>query len=457
MIHEIIEGNCEEILRELNHQEFFSGIHLTFLDPPFNQDKAYNHHNDNMPEDEYWAWMKRVTKQIYGLTVDGGSIYFMQREKNADYVIETLRRTGWQFQNLIIWQKLAGGVPSKFRFGKRYQVIAFFTKGKKAKTFNNLRYEPPLLAMHEYERETGMYLTDVWEDIRELTSGFFAGDEAIRINNGELFSKEGKRFHKQQTPIELLTRIILTSTKVGDFVLDPFAGTGVTSIVAKQLKRNSISIELDPVNVRLIKQRLEMMREADNINKFYYNYLYSENLDKIWSGIENNGKLENYYYKKIPKRNLNDVKLMEETIKNILINSLNIGDDVIKTDFRFKDKNNKIHRFELVVYIKPNINLIFRITYAKTNQQADFWIKRIQYEQEIVKEKEPESQYYAIIAGKSFNKNLFNLENENLREILISFPGWGKILKLPNFLEKIQSLNIINSIKSKKQVSLDNF
>ena len=37
-------------------KEYFKGIHLTFLDPPFNQGKQYNSHMDNMPEKEYWNW-----------------------------------------------------------------------------------------------------------------------------------------------------------------------------------------------------------------------------------------------------------------------------------------------------------------------------------------------------------------------------------------------------------------
>ena len=213
MIHEVIQGDCEMEFDSLKNLDFFNGIHLTFLDPPFNQDKEYNRHNDSMPEKDYWNWMKRITKKIYDTTVEGGAIYFMQREKNADFVLETLKKTGWTYQNLIIWQKLAGGVPSNFRYGKKYQIIAFFTKGKKPITFNNLRYEPPLLAMHKYERETGMYLTDIWEDIRELTSGYFAGEEAIRIKDNVVFASEGDRFHKQQSPIKLLTRIVLTSSR----------------------------------------------------------------------------------------------------------------------------------------------------------------------------------------------------------------------------------------------------
>ena len=67
----------------------------------------------------------------------------MQREKNTEYVLRTLRETGWTFQNLIIWSKMTSAVPSKIRFNKKFQIIAFFTKGSKPMIFNNLRYEPP--------------------------------------------------------------------------------------------------------------------------------------------------------------------------------------------------------------------------------------------------------------------------------------------------------------------------
>jgi len=300
LIHEIIQGDCVKEL-DIIKDKFkdlgnFQGIHLTFLDPPFNQGKEYNHHDDDMPTEEYWNWMKTVIQKIYNLTVEGGAIYFMQREKNAEFVLRALRETGWTYQNLIAWNKLTSAIPSKIRFSKKYQIIAYFTKGEKPATFNILRYEPPLLATYEYERESGMYVTDIWSDIRELTSGFLAGGEAIRIKNNQLFTKEGERFHKQQSPVELLTRIILASSNVGYFVLDPFAGTGVTAIVAKQLKRNSISIELDPINVKVINKRLELMREDDDINRFYSNYIYTENLDTIWFGEpnSNNIKMENY-------------------------------------------------------------------------------------------------------------------------------------------------------------------
>jgi len=150
--------------------------------------------------------------------------------------------------------------------------------------FNKLRINPPLPSNYKFDRENGVYLTDVWDDIRELTAGYFAGDEALRKPNGD-------KFHKQQSPLALLLRIILSSTKIGDTVLDPFAGTGTTLVVAEQIERKSIGVEIDPDNVQCIKNRLKEIRESDNIQKFQKDYIYTENLNEIWDiGLDNSTK-----------------------------------------------------------------------------------------------------------------------------------------------------------------------
>lgn len=249
---------------------------MTFLDPPFNQDKEYNSWDDNLPEEKYWKIMEDVCKRVFEITSRGGAIYFMQREKNAEFVLKCLRETGWTLQNLIIWKKKTSAVPCSNKFGKHFQVIAFATRGEKPRIFNRLRISPPLPPNYKYERENGVYLTDVWDDIRELTAGYFAGDEAIRKENGE-------RFHKQQSPIELLLRITLSSTVAGDIVLDPFAGTGTTLVVAEQLGRKSIGIEIDIDNVRGIQSRLATVSQADNVMRFYKDYIYTENFKDIWN------------------------------------------------------------------------------------------------------------------------------------------------------------------------------
>src|SRR5262249_14488195 len=153
-------------------------VDLTFLDPPFNQQKDYALHNDAMPDDKYWEMMTAVCHSIFQLTTSGGAIYFMQREKNTEAVLRCLRETGWTFQNLIIWKKKTSAVPVQGRYGKHYQIIAYATKGAKPRVFNRLRITPPLPSNYKYEREGGIFVTDVWDDIRELTAGYFAGPEA---------------------------------------------------------------------------------------------------------------------------------------------------------------------------------------------------------------------------------------------------------------------------------------
>jgi len=268
----IIEGDC---LKYLNDGSI-TGIHLTFLDPPYRQGKDYRFFDDKQPAWKYWSWLKEILHGVFDATVDGGAIYFMQREKNTEQVLRVLRKTGWKFQNLVIWKKKTSAVPGNSRFSKQYQIIAYATKGDKPRIFNKLRIDLPPLPEHKYVRENGVYLTDVWDDIRELTSGYFAGDEAIRDN-------KGNRVHTQQSPVALLLRIILSSTLPRDTILDPLAGTGTTLVVAHQLGRNSIGIEIDPDYVKIIKNRLETLRPSDNIFQCYDYYRFTPNLREIWN------------------------------------------------------------------------------------------------------------------------------------------------------------------------------
>jgi len=269
--YKVLNEDCIKWLD--NHSE--ENIHLTFIDPPFRQGKDYRFFDDNQPEEKYWNWLEDVLSKVYRITVKGGAVYFMQREKNTENVLRILRKTKWVFQNLIIWKKKTSAIPSEIRYSKQYQIIAFATKGERPRAFNKLRIDLPTPPEYKYGRSNGVYVTDVWDDIRELTSGYFAGDEAIRDN-------EGNRVHTQQSPVALLLRIILSSTLPGDIILDPFAGSGTTLVVAYQLKRNSIGIEIDPEYVELIKKRLSHLRSADNIMKYYDYYRYTHKLKEIW-------------------------------------------------------------------------------------------------------------------------------------------------------------------------------
>src|SRR3989338_7692030 len=93
--NKVYEGNCLDILPRIQDK-----IDLTFLDPPFNQNKDYKFHNDNLSDEEYWGMMLEVNKKIFKAASRGGAIYFMQREKNTK-AASLLQMSGMIFVSLL--------------------------------------------------------------------------------------------------------------------------------------------------------------------------------------------------------------------------------------------------------------------------------------------------------------------------------------------------------------------
>jgi site-specific DNA-methyltransferase (adenine-specific) len=63
--------------------------------------------------------------------------------------------------------------------------------------------------------------------------------------------------HPTQKPVELLNRIVLASTKPGDIVLDPFAGSSTTGVAAVKEKRQFIGVELEEEFLKVSIKRLK--------------------------------------------------------------------------------------------------------------------------------------------------------------------------------------------------------
>jgi modification methylase len=90
------------------------------------------------------------------------------------------------------------------------------------------------------------------EDIQvrsDWTLPLCTGDERLK-------GKDGKKLHPTQKPEALLARVILSSTRPDDLVLDPFNGTGTTGAVAKHLGRRYIGIERDAAYAKAAEKRI---------------------------------------------------------------------------------------------------------------------------------------------------------------------------------------------------------
>ena len=97
---------------------------------------------------------------------------------------------------------------------------------------------------------------------KEIAKSFNGGKLGINVwqvpicsGQERLRDEKGEKIHSTQKPEELLRRVILTSTKEGDVVFDPMAGTGTTGFVAKQLNRKFVMIEINKKYVDAIIKR----------------------------------------------------------------------------------------------------------------------------------------------------------------------------------------------------------
>jgi modification methylase len=122
-------------------------------------------------------------------------------------------------------------------------------------------------------RFTNAHETMIWAGREPGAKGYTfnyealkAGNEDVQVRSDWTFplctgeerikGRDGKKLHPTQKPEALLARVILSSSRPGDLVLDPFSGTGTTGAAAKRLGRQFIGIERDPAYAAAAGARL---------------------------------------------------------------------------------------------------------------------------------------------------------------------------------------------------------
>lgn len=159
----------------------------------------------------------------------GGSIWVSGTSHNIFDVKRIMDELGLKIINIIIWHKIDPPpliYKNKFKFS--YEFIVWAKKGK-THYFNYKQ----MFSVNDEE------MHDVWDM------------PAVSLKE----KKYGK--HPTQKPECLLERIIISSTRESDLILDPFMGSGTTCVVAKKLNRKHIGIELDKTYFKIAKTRIE--------------------------------------------------------------------------------------------------------------------------------------------------------------------------------------------------------
>ena len=234
----LYKGDSLQILSQISNQ-----FDMIFADPPyFLSNGGKKIQGRRMVSVNKGEWDKKKSSddidkfnqewinQCKPLLKDNGTIWVCGTYHNIFSVEKCLRNAGFRIINIITWQK-SDPTPTwgnlHFNFSSEYIIWA-----KKTPVANHyFNYE--LMK----QLNGGKLMPDVW-----------------KLPTVGLWEKTcGK--HPTQKPLRLLYRIILASTKVGEIILDPFAGSSTTGIAANLLGRKFIGIEQDEDFLLLGKKR----------------------------------------------------------------------------------------------------------------------------------------------------------------------------------------------------------
>lgn len=239
----LILGNSFQIMKELEPEHF----DMIFADPPYflsnggisnsggkmvTVDKGNWDKIDTLSEkyDFNRKWISLAKK----LLTPNGTIFISGTFHNIYTVGMALEQCGFKILNNITWQKTnpAPNLSCRY-FTHSTETILWARKNdKNSKHYFNYNLMKELNGNKQ--------MKDVWIGPLTKKSEKWAGK------------------HPTQKPEYLLEKIILSSTRKGDKILDPFVGSGTTGVVAKRLNRNFVGIDFEEEYLKIARRRLEV-------------------------------------------------------------------------------------------------------------------------------------------------------------------------------------------------------
>jgi site-specific DNA-methyltransferase (adenine-specific) len=284
-------------------------VDLIIADPPYNLGKNYGNNNDQKTHDEYIDFSKRWINEAHRILKNTGSIYIFMGVKFISYIYIILEQEyNFIFNSWITWHYTQGLGKTK-GFSPRHDDILLFSKS------NNYNF----------------YLDDV-----RIPQKFYRSVNNMRgANPGDVwqfshvhYCSKNRQEHPTQKPEGLIERMVLASSKEGDLIIDPFAGSGTTLRVCQQLNRNCIGIELNPEYIKLINNRLNrpfigfdsiderMERVPNDLNDKNIRNEYYENHKKWFLKFHPNaiGLFEEEFKKKYGNKEYFEKELFENIV-----------------------------------------------------------------------------------------------------------------------------------------------
>ncbi len=245
------------------------------VDPPYNIDKDFHGNKfkksaDGIYEEYTKAWIERVLP----LLKNTASVYVCCDWKSSIVIASVLKKY-FYIQNRITWQREKGR-GALYNWKNGMEDIWFATMSKDY-TFN-------VEAVKTRRRVVAPYKIDGkpkdWEEtdegnFRNTHPSNFWDDISIPY-----WSMPENTAHPTQKPEKLLAKLILASSNEKDIVLDPFLGSGSTSVCAKKLGRHYVGIEQNEQYCVWAEKRLEMADADKRIQGYEDGVFWERNARK---------------------------------------------------------------------------------------------------------------------------------------------------------------------------------
>lgn len=231
-------------------------VDLLIADPPYNLDKNFNGKKFKKTSDEmYEEYTESWIRSVLPLLKEDATIYVCCDWQSSPTIGKVLKKY-FYIQNRITWQREKGrGALSNWKNGM--EDIWFATVSKHY-TFNvdKVKVRRKVIAPYKVDGKPKDWEETAEGNFRNTYPSNFWDDISIPY-----WSMPENTAHPTQKPEKLIAKLILASSNPGSIVLDPFLGSGTTSVTAKKLGRHYIGIEENEQYCVWAEKRLEM---ADN-------------------------------------------------------------------------------------------------------------------------------------------------------------------------------------------------
>jgi site-specific DNA-methyltransferase (adenine-specific) len=244
---------------------------LAFADPPFNIGYDYDVYHDERDGDEYLEWCSRWIGQVVRVLKPDGTFWLaIGDEYAAELKVLMQRQHRLVCRSWVVWY-YTFGVNCKYKFTRSHAHLLYMVKDPERFTFHDEAIRVPsarqLVYADRRANPRGRLPDDTWIlRPQDLPDGFQPEEDTWYFPRVAGTFKERAGFHGCQMPEQLLGRIIRSCSDEGDVVLDPFAGSGTTLVVAKKLSRRYLGYEISQDYVAQVRQRLASVRREDPLD-----------------------------------------------------------------------------------------------------------------------------------------------------------------------------------------------